>query len=197
MADELRYRREMVLETLGSIQTYFLKLYTSGDRQCKLGYDTSLACDSFQLGQMIKFLSKTGTLRLQCAVIDTTEDSLQYLGDIDRLTEDLRKCPNYQIDGNHTHCGLRDRMLPLLDWVQFWLEKDGGSPDLGLCLECWKQRRKEYAWCEAKRPLVWQKSRALANGNRLRRGAAISSPQCSHRQFEVREMFTAAERDWS
>ncbi|KAL1598915.1 hypothetical protein SLS60_008060 [Paraconiothyrium brasiliense] len=53
--DELIQRREYILETINSLQSHFLKLYTSGERQCKLGYDTSIQCDSFQLGEMAPY----------------------------------------------------------------------------------------------------------------------------------------------
>jgi hypothetical protein len=56
MEDEMIQRREYILETINSLQAHFLRLYTSGERQCKLGYDTSLQCDSFQLGEMVRFL---------------------------------------------------------------------------------------------------------------------------------------------
>ncbi|KAG7140693.1 hypothetical protein HYQ46_007937 [Verticillium longisporum] len=51
---ELQHRREAILNTIASVQRHFLALYSSRDRQCKLGYDSSSACDSFQLGQMLK-----------------------------------------------------------------------------------------------------------------------------------------------
>jgi hypothetical protein len=189
-ADELRYRRESVLQTLGSIPSHFLKLYTSGDRMCKLGYDSSVACDSFQLGEMVKFLTRVGALRLQSALLDT-EEPPHFAGDIERLVENLRRCPEYQINGDHAHCGLRTRLIPLMDWLQFWLDKDNGSPDLGLCAECWKSRRADYAWLGARRPLIWQRSDARANGIK---GKAPG--RCSARQALVREMFVASDRNW-
>ncbi|KAK3725375.1 hypothetical protein LTR37_000345 [Vermiconidia calcicola] len=39
--DELSFRRDCVLDTIQSLQAHFLRLYTSRDRQCKLGYDSS------------------------------------------------------------------------------------------------------------------------------------------------------------
>jgi hypothetical protein len=183
----------MVLDTISSIQSHFLKLYCSGTLQCKLGYDSSLACDSFQLGQMVKFFSRVETLRLQSAIWDES-GAQQYSRGIERLIESLRKCPEYQVDHNHSHCGLRTRILPILDWVQFWLDRDGGGPDLGLCLECWKDRRMEYAWTEAKRPLTWRYG-SLGSGFRMRRQSATG--QCSHKQSEARDMFIAVDRDWN
>ncbi|USP80326.1 hypothetical protein yc1106_07600 [Curvularia clavata] len=93
--DELIQRREYILETINSLQSHFLKLYTSGERQCKLGYDTSVQCDSFQLGEMVRFFCKIDTVRLQGKIYDNTEPTY-YLGDIDRLLSSLRQCSNYQ-----------------------------------------------------------------------------------------------------
>lgn len=47
------------------------------------------------------------------------------MGDVDQLIGVLRQCPSYQIDKNHTHCGLRTRILPALDYVRGCL--DGGA----------------------------------------------------------------------
>lgn len=56
------------MTALSSIPAHFLELYThrtrNGLRQCKLGYDSSSACDSFQLGEMVKFLVSKNLLSL-------------------------------------------------------------------------------------------------------------------------------------
>lgn len=52
--EELAYRRECILETIQSTQSWALALYTSRERQCRLGYDNSAQCDSFQLGKSSK-----------------------------------------------------------------------------------------------------------------------------------------------
>lgn len=49
--EELAYRRERILETIQSAQSWALTLYTSRERQCRLGYENSPQCDSFQLGK--------------------------------------------------------------------------------------------------------------------------------------------------
>ena len=56
--EELLCRREYLLETIGSVQNYFVNLYTFQPNQCRLGYDTSPACNSFQLGEMIRFFAR-------------------------------------------------------------------------------------------------------------------------------------------
>ncbi|KAF2828164.1 hypothetical protein CC86DRAFT_369289 [Ophiobolus disseminans] len=200
--DEMIQRREYILETINSLQAHFLRLYTSGERQCKLGYDTSLACDSFQLGEMVRFFHKIDTVRLQGKIYDTTEPTY-YLGDIDRLLVSLRQCSNYQIDSNHAHCGLRSRLLPLLDLVHNQLSLDTGSLDIGICLECWHNHRSEYAWSLAKRPVIWAHprsltgNRTLANGFRRKGHQRSPSNSCLSKHLAVRDLFMAVERDWT
>ncbi|OCK75597.1 hypothetical protein K432DRAFT_429304 [Lepidopterella palustris CBS 459.81] len=199
--DEMIQRREYVLETINSLQLHFLKLYTSGERQCKLGYDSSLQCDSFQLGEMIRFFVRHGILRLQGTIYDT-EPPPRYSGSIDRLLESFRQCSEYQVDRNHTHCGLRARLIPLLDHIQNQLGLDAGSIDVGICAECWNNSRGEYAWAEAKRPLVWTRSR-LSSATRSpisvgdKKSKRLSQSSCLTRHLIVRDMFTAVERDWT
>jgi hypothetical protein len=199
--DEMIQRREYILETINSIQAHFLKLYTSGERQCKLGYDTSLQCDSFQLGEMVRFFHKIDTVRLQGKIYDNTEPTY-YLGDIDRLLLSMRQCSNYQVDNNHAHCGLRSRLLPMLDLIHNQFSLDTGSLDIGICSECWNHHREEYAWSLAKRPVLWAHPRSLT-GNRaltaglLRKGHERTPSSCLSKHVAVRDLFMAVERDWT
>jgi hypothetical protein len=199
--DELIQRREYILETINSLQAHFLKLYTSGERQCKLWYDTSLQCDSFQLGEMVRFFSKIDTIRLQGKIYDNTEPTY-YLGDIDRLLSSLRQCSNYQVDSNHGHCGLRSRILPLLDLIQNQLSLETGSLDIGICAECWTSHRDEYAWQLAKRPVMWAHPKSFMDNRALTNAVARKSHQrtpssCLSRHVAVRDLFMAVERDWT
>jgi hypothetical protein len=199
--DEMIQRREYILETINSLQAHFLKLYTSGERQCKLWYDTSLQCDSFQLGEMVRFFSKIDTIRLQGKIYDNTEPTY-YLGDIDRLLSSLRQCSNYQVDSNHGHCGLRSRILPLLDLIQNQLSLDTGSLDIGICAECWANHRNEYAWQLAKRPVMWAHPKSLTGNRALtnpppRKSHQRTPSSCLSRHMAVRDLFMAVERDWT
>lgn len=199
--DEMIQRREYILETINSLQAHFLKLYTCGIRQCKLGYDTSLQCDSFQLGEMVRFFHKIDTVRLQGKIYDNTEPTY-YSGDVDRLLMSFRQCANYQVDSNHSHCGLRSRLLPLLDLVQNQLSLDTGSLDVGICAECWNHHRTEYAWSSAKRPILWAHprsltgNRSLTNGN-ARKGHQRTPSSCLSRHVMVRDLFMSVTRDWT
>ncbi|POS84047.1 hypothetical protein EPUL_001983 [Erysiphe pulchra] len=125
---EVSYRRACVLRTIASIQNQFLSLYSSRELQCKLGYGSSASCDSFQLGEMVKFLSRKSLLFLisfQPTVSEDYSESFNwpeaYTGDIDTLIAILRQCPSYQLDENHNHCGLRSRLLPALDYIKICL----------------------------------------------------------------------------
>lgn len=189
---ELIYRRDYILDTIQSLQTHFLKLYAHGERQCKLGYDSSPQCDSFQLGEMVRFFHRLDLLPLTGSVLSATEPT-RYQGDIDRLVDSLRQCPEYQVDGNHKHCGLRERLLPLLEVVQNHLALDVNNLDIGICLDCWQARRHEYSWSEAKRPVAWSRQ-SLQRGSS---GRARAGSLCLTRHLVVRDMFTAVERDWT
>ncbi|KAF8866882.1 hypothetical protein BDZ45DRAFT_734910 [Acephala macrosclerotiorum] len=143
---ELAYRRTCVLRTIVSIQTQYLLIYTSKDRQCKLGYDSSGSCDSFQLGEMVKFLTKKGLLSLVPFQAVSPEDPEYiwpdaYTGDIEYLIGVLRQCPSYQIDHNHGHCGLRTRLLPTLDYIKSCIDTGLGiklnRSKTGLSFDSW------------------------------------------------------------
>jgi hypothetical protein len=198
--DELIQRREHILESINSLQSHFLKLYTSGERQCKLGYDTSRECDSYQLGEMVRFFTKMSTLRLQGTIYDNTEPTY-YVGDVDRLLESLRQCSSYQIDANHAHCGLRSRIIPLLDLIQNQLSLDTGSLDIGICAECWKHNRPSYAWSLASRPVMWTHSRSLTGSRMLvapyTKGHERTSSSCLNRHIAVRDFFMAVDKNWT
>lgn len=124
----------------------FIALYSSRTRQCALGYDSSGACDSFQLGEMIKFLAKKELLFLVPFQSVSPEDPdyiwpQAYTSDIDHLIGLLRQCPPYQIDHNHSHCGLRVRILPALDYIKDCIEAGIGINPLR-----WKADRATQTW---------------------------------------------------
>lgn len=179
LEEELTFRRESVLNTFQSLQAYFLRLYTSRERQCKLGYDSSGQCDSFQLGEMIRFFTRSGTLQLQGTILDTAEPPVPFEGDVFNLIDLLRQVPEYQIDRNHSHCGIRTRLIPMLDLITESLYH------VGICAECWSQHRLEHAWMEGKPPLTWKRQ-----SHRLR--------NLRHKEMHanVSALFTASDRDW-
>jgi hypothetical protein len=192
--DEMIFRRECVLETINSLQSHFLRLYTIGERQCKLGYGNSAQCDSFQLGEMTRFLVRIGTLRLQGNVFDATEAPSAYAGDIEKLLDALRQGPHYQIDENHRHCGIRARLVPLLEMLDGYLRLDSRNGELGICGDCWREHRLEYRWSGAKRPVIW----SIENQKQLREVPQLQGKNpCLARHLAIRDLFLAAEREWT
>lgn len=68
------------------------------------------------------------------------EYSSQHLCTNPRLTPP--KCPIYQVDRNHTNCGLRTRIGPVIEYVTGMLS--AGSVQLSLL--SWKQERRKSSW---------------------------------------------------
>ncbi|EME47223.1 hypothetical protein DOTSEDRAFT_96863, partial [Dothistroma septosporum NZE10] len=180
LEDEISIRRDYILETIQSLQGYFVGLYTSRGRQCKLGYDSSAQCDSFQLGEMIRFLTRIGTLQVQGLVFDSADPPAPFAGDLHTLLDSLRQVPEYQIDRNHSHCGIRTRLMPLLDLIADNLQH------VGICLACWAQDCTAYSWMETKRPLLWKRETHQLRGHGNK-----------EMHVAVRELFTASDRYWS
>ncbi|KAI1754913.1 hypothetical protein F4782DRAFT_465390 [Xylaria castorea] len=211
LEQELQYRRNCILNTLASVPRHFLLLYTSARsaRQCKLGYDSSVACDSYQLGEMFKFLTNKGLLFLadfSPASLDTIADAA--LLPVDGVLAALRQCPAYQIDKNHTNCGLRTRMLPILDFVQGLLS----ASSVPVSRAAWKGNSAAHAWmpypAEAKKKVnggarddddddgngnerPFRFTRALAADQRLRFENTMGAEKFA------RDVFTATSWDWT
>jgi hypothetical protein len=195
--EELMLRRASILETIQSIQTHFLSQYASRTRQCRLGYDTSPECDSFQFGEMVRFYLRAGTLRLENTIAglppsspppstssssDPSNTTAAYDGDIHLLLDRLKQIPEYQVDRNHSHCGIRTRLVPFVDLVS------AAMLQAGICGDCWAEDRHAHAWLGVKRPLKWRKQ-----GD----GVILRSQEHGRRHASVREFFLAAEKDWS
>lgn len=80
---------------------------------------------------MIKFLTKKDLLSLVPIQAVSPEDSDYiwpdaYAGDIETLIGLLRQCPSYQINQYHSHCGLRTKLLPALDYIKSCIETGVG-----------------------------------------------------------------------
>jgi hypothetical protein len=99
---------------------------------------------------MIKFLTKKDLLSLIPfqAASPEDHDSLwpeAYTGDIENIIGLLRQCPSYQIDKNHSHCGLRTRMLPSLEYI-----RDCMDTGIGIKVMRWKTDRASQTWIPSK-----------------------------------------------
>ncbi|RGP68639.1 hydroxyproline-rich glyco [Fusarium longipes] len=197
LEEELRYRRESILNTVSSVQRHFLALFSSRERQCKLGYDSSAACDSYQLGQMLKFFVNKNLLFL----VDYSPASLNMVPDtamieIEELLTTLQQCPSYQVDKNHTNCGLRTRLEPILSYMRSMLSANV----IAIPYADWKKRPTETSWMAQKEqasddrdsvPKKFQFTRAIANDQRLRYEGALYVDKMA------RAMFLADEWDWT
>ncbi|KAJ4306689.1 hypothetical protein N0V88_000053 [Collariella sp. IMI 366227] len=205
---ELHTRRLLILTTLSSIQRHFLHLYTSRTtpRQCKLGYDSSASCDSYQLGEMVKFLVGKELLFFSdfAASFSPHTNSLQKdyaTVDIGHIIAALKQCPSYQIDKNHAHCGLRSRILPILDYIQAMLSAN----IIPISRTSWARDREAVSWgldededgdtgrAEGKKgkKKVFRFTRGMATDQRLRYEGAMAADRMA------REVFTAGEWDWT
>ncbi|KAL8999870.1 MAG: hypothetical protein Q9169_001411 [Polycauliona sp. 2 TL-2023] len=153
-------------------------LYTSRQTQCKLSYDSSPQCDSFQLGEMVRFFTRKGTVKLQSALSGTYQESEPFQGHLLKLLQSLKECPSYQLDGFHRHCGLRTRFIPRLETVDPW-------GHAGLCLHCWKKERGKHSWVENPNQEHW----GYAANN--------SMPRCAHGQLIAKAMYTSPCPDWT
>lgn len=168
----MSYRRGYLLETISSLQQHFMNLYIFQPNQCKYGYDSSPACNTFQLGQMIRFFSRSNTLSLQSAFWPSSMSQIMR-GNILELLLTLRACPGYQINSFHVHCGIRTRFLSCLELI-IPLAQVG----IGAQAESWESSPHGGTWRYA--------PRALEN----------SAVGCDvHRQ--VKAMYTAEKRDWT
>lgn len=179
--EELINRREYLLDTIGSIQTYFIKLFTFESNQCRLGYDTSPACNSFQLGEMMRFFVRKGTLSLQNTIFPT-EQPVAWEGDLENLISTLRQIPSYQIDKNHMHCGARNRFLIALNTMQPF-------PQVGVCWQCWQSNAYQESWLESPTGGKWAIN--------LWKPSPVIEPQGCTFHRKAKAMFTAEKRDWT
>ncbi|KAL8687069.1 MAG: hypothetical protein Q9218_006655 [Villophora microphyllina] len=177
-----------VEDTISSLQTHFFNLYVSREPQCKLGYDSSPKCDDFQLGSMVRFLTRKGMLSLQSTFVGTPEAAEPFTGDITELLKALKECPNYQIDANHRHCGLRARIIPRLDAIDPWFQ-------VGICLSCWRNARSTESWIEDMNQGRWQygPAQSIDPPSALPNSCKTAS---DHIRF-AKSMYTAAERNWT
>ncbi|KAJ4367249.1 hypothetical protein N0V85_009147 [Neurospora sp. IMI 360204] len=222
-------------------------------RQCKLGYESSASCDSYQLGEMIRFLCMKGLFSLvdfspmsfdrainqydgsgenPLAKVDAggngpgtgvvlfgppkkpcspggggrgpgTDTGLGGIStmEISHFISILRQCPGYQIDRHHTNCGLRTRMLPVLDYVQAMLSSEIIAIKRG---EWEKRREEEVSWVSLaqrqendddngrdKGKRVFKFTRSLAADPRMRYSSTLGTSKMAM------ELFLAHEWDWT
>lgn len=150
-------------------------------------YDSSAACDSFQLGEMVKFFAAKNLLVLTSPLSVAEEDYPEpYTGDIENLITTLRQCPSWQYDMNHAHCGLRARLVPVLDFVQAML-----AFGIGIDRGNWKADRARVSWECVREPQPFRLTRAVTGDPRLKMEGFLTSSSLS------KDLFAAGAWDWT
>ncbi|PGH02807.1 hypothetical protein GX51_04419 [Blastomyces parvus] len=181
--EELRFRHESILDTVTDLQSHFLRAYGalppesphspqitdpstsafppqppqhSMRLQCRRMYENSRACDSFHLGEIIRFFTtRAKTLHLESTLpshmhdSDSQDEIEEHVTNnttnnttnstqpppppinIATLLFSLRQCPEYQIDPNHIGCGLRRRLIPALDCLASFTTNSTNA--VGIC----------------------------------------------------------------
>ncbi|KAF9885913.1 hypothetical protein FE257_012203 [Aspergillus nanangensis] len=188
--------------------------------QCRCGFGNASACDAFHLGQMTRFFAlRTKTIFLGSTLIDpdfgsdieddsdsSNEDQCHYNAgsstpaappkDITSIISSLKQFPDYQIDQNHTGCGVRRRFLPPLDCIERFI---GDSRALvGVDLQAWDTklwRRASGSWANRslRRALIINVHFSKINAvPALTSGRQFPDPQ----EENARLLFTAKQRNW-
>lgn len=194
--------------------------------QCRFGFANSNACDAFHLGQMTRFFAlRTKTIFLGSTLLDPDftldfdEEDEEKAGDeygdatkqrpsqattpsgppndITAIIASIKQFPDYQIDSNHTGCGVRRRIIPALDCIERFvgdgrgllgviLRPGDGGHKLPLAASSWANRSLR---------------RAQSVDIRLSKISAIryttpGSARPTSQEEDVRLFFTAKKRHW-
>lgn len=165
---------------MDSLQMHVIKLYTSKRRQCRMGYENSAQCDSFQVGEAIKFFSRIGTIQL-LGLVPGPSGSEPSTRSITETIKALRQCPSYQIDRNHAHCGVRAKLMPHLHTIEDFFLYGGG-----LCRLCWKDGSTQVRWSDPADPTPGRSP----SGNHAR---ICETPLLADR---IKAFFTASPLEW-
>lgn len=168
---------------------------------------------------MVKFLVSKSLLSLTTFAPSTATAATPLASHVDFAAVDLhsilaalKKCPTYQIDRNHTNCGLRTRIGPVVEYVTRMLS--AGSVQINLA--GWKAERRATSWAKSTPPAsaagefvvptiggedgatkaskgarIFRFTRAVANDQRLRYEGAMAADKMA------RELFTADGWDWT
>lgn len=135
----------MILGTIAASIDQYVAQYSSGTMQCRYGYGNSNACDTFQLGQMLRFFGRKQIMDLRSirSLMGNADGSSMYKGSVLALVKNLRAIPEAQIDPNHQHCGIRKDLLPFLEILETTMNRE---KCLGICGHCWRTDSGKHAW---------------------------------------------------
>ncbi|KAF2673661.1 hypothetical protein BT63DRAFT_451718 [Microthyrium microscopicum] len=187
--DELKCRRSAIISTISSLLSHCVSLYTSGTLQCKLGYSNSLQCDVYQLGEIVKFFNRLGLMTLESTMAGT-DGRDPFDGDIIKAFELLRQVPAYQIDKDHAHCGLRNRLIPSIDDIQTRLNQ------LAICGDCWSTDRAALLWTSAKKPLIFSSQSSQDETRRRIMRTSKLGHTCTKSHERIRDLCLSVDKNW-
>jgi hypothetical protein len=147
---------------------------------------------------MIKFLTSRDLLFLSDFSATPTSSPIHDYAtvDIGHILATLKQVPSYQIDTNHTNCGLRTRILPVLEYIQAML----ASNVVSVARQAWGRDREGVSWGlgeeddhegEKKKKEVFCFTRSVATDQRLRYEGAMAADRMA------RALFTAGGWDWT
>jgi hypothetical protein len=184
--------------------------------QCRAGLGNASQCDLFHLGQMTRFFAlRAKSIFIGSTLIDPDfsppgaededdgEEQPSPSLDISSLIVSLKKHPDYQIDLNHQACGVKRRLLPILDGIEKFVMDGRGM--LGVVPSTWEQP-------ENRQRLQWKSGALFAEEvciilNQISyvnigpRGAAVTkgssySARSLSQEDHARALFTAKKRKW-
>ena len=202
-AEELQTRRDCLLSAIASIPQSLLRPYLSNPRvlpNCRLGYDTSPQCDSFQLGETLRFFVRKGLLSSNLSLLFSPEPAqpITWSGTLTSLIKTMKEMPNRQLNHHHQHCGIRSLLVRLLAGIELLLQRDN---ELGLCLYCFKQRKPKSgaSWYRERHGGMWRGEMNVGSVSAYRfSGRHCEDLPCraeaSHKMLW--KVFTADDWDW-
>ncbi|KAJ5167309.1 uncharacterized protein N7482_006090 [Penicillium canariense] len=184
--------------------------------QCRAGLGNASQCDLFHLGQMTRFFAlRAKTIFVGSTLIDPEFSPMQEEvedgqemhdgskeqpsatlsvpeSDITALIASMKRFPDYQVDLNHQGCGVRRRLLPILDGIEKFVLDGRGL--LGVMSTLWQDssKRLEISWKLKPRqtipPVDIQSVYLKARGPR--------PSQTLSQEDYARVLFTAKKRIW-
>ncbi|KAJ6120983.1 hypothetical protein N7523_005263 [Penicillium sp. IBT 18751x] len=183
--------------------------------QCRAGFGNGSQCDLFHLGQMTRFFAlKSKSIFLGSTLIDPdfslAEDEddeqngiAQSTGyttppsNIISLFASLKQYPDYQIDTSHHGCGVRRRILPVLNCIEKYILDPRGL--LGIDYREWKDssKRSQIQWGSKtgrKGPIVDIRFEKIVSIHMPSPNDSFVSASTS--EDEARFLFTAKKRNW-
>ncbi|KAJ5682823.1 hypothetical protein N7462_005988 [Penicillium macrosclerotiorum] len=195
-----------------SLGVAFITSHQHRHFQCRGGFGNASQCDLFHLGQMTRFFAlRAKTIFIGSTLIDpdfglsSDEDEEDEKGrsisgpasDITALVASLKQYPDYQIDLNHQGCGVRRRLLPVLDGIERFILDSRGL--LGVNLHEWENvsLRPSIAWSNRNSQADHKVDIRFAKITAVQFPSQAASPA---RQFTQEEdawlLFTAKKRNW-